>query len=297
MDKYIVFDFGGTKIKHGISNDNGELITSSSYDTTRDNLDRFLADLYAVIDHYIKEHKVAGIGISMPGYIDIYTGYAERAGAIVALDGQNIKEILEQKYGLPVEVENDGNCAALAEKMAGNATDVDNFIVMTIGTGIGGGFVFNGEIYRGYRFRAGEFGMMVTHLADGTKKDMHHTAATSALIEEYKRYKNIEGHVEGTEIFAAAQTDPEVKALIDRWIGHIARGIYNLTVTLNPEKILIGGGVSANPYLLEEINRQMKDFQYWSEFAIPIERCKFLNDAGLIGAFYHFKIMREKVRH
>lgn len=294
---YLVFDFGGTKIKHGIINESGELIAKSSYNTEKLQFDKFLADLYTTIDRYLENYDVAGIGISMPGYIDIHTGYAERAGAILALDGRNIKEILEKKYELPVEVENDGNCAAIAEKMSGNATDVDNFIVMTIGTGIGGGLFLNGDIYRGYRLRAGEFGMMITYLADGEKKDMHHTAATSNLIAEYKKFKNIDDHVEGTQIFAEARSNPEIKEMIDRWIEHIARGIYNLTVTLNPEKILIGGGVSAEPYVLEEINRQLKNYPYWDEFAIPVERCKYLNDAGLIGAFYHFKKMHETVRN
>ena len=297
MERLIVFDFGGTKIKHGIINDRVELITKSAYNTERERLDPFLTNLYATIDRYIEKYEVSGIGISMPGYVDIDTGYVERAGAITALDGQNIKEILEDKYGLPVEVENDGNCAAIAEKMSGNATDVDNFIVMTIGTGIGGGLFLNGDIYRGYRLRAGEFGMMVTYLPDDKKVELNHTAAITYLIAEYKKLKKIEGPVEGTEVFAEARANPEVKNLIDHWIGYVAQGVYNLTVTLNPEKILIGGGVSANPYLIKEVNRQINDFRYWHEFTIPVMRCKYLNDAGLIGAYYHFKRMRETIHN
>ncbi|WP_440897652.1 ROK family protein [Amphibacillus sp. Q70] len=294
IEKYLVFDFGGTKIKHGLINANGEIITKATSETEAEDLDKFLDVLFTTIHTYQINNRVHGIAISMPGYIDNDTGYSERAGAIVALDGKNIKQILAEKFSLPIEVENDGNCAALAEKMSGNAQDVDHFICMTIGTGIGGCLYLNGDIYRGSRLRAGEFGMMITHLADGEKKDMHQTAAFSNLIAEYKSYKNMNDHIEGTQVFEEVKTDPKVKQIVDRWIEHITRGIYNLTVTLNPEKILISGGVSAQPYLIEEINRQLKDYQYWHEFTIPVIRCKYLNDAGMIGAFYHFKTMQEE---
>lgn len=293
VEKYLVFDFGGTKVKHGLANANGEVITKATSKTETEDLDKFLNVLFTTIGMYQKSDRVDGIAISMPGYIDNDTGYCERAGAIVALDGKNIKQMLEEEFSLPVEVENDGNCAALAEKISGNAQDVDNFICMTIGTGIGGCLYLNGDIYRGSRLRAGEFGMMITHLADGEKKDMHKTAAFPNLITEYKKYKNINEDIEGTVIFEEVESDSKVKEIVDRWIEHIARGIYNLTVTLNPEKILISGGVSAQPYLIKEITRQLKDYQYWHEFTIPVVRCKYLNDAGMIGAFYHFKKMQE----
>lgn len=293
MGNVIVFDFGGTKIKHGLVNTNGEIITKSTYETETENLDIFLDDLFTTICTYQSSYEIRGIAISMPGYIDVQTGHSERAGAITALNGKNIKQLLEKEFPLPVETENDGNCAALAEKVSGNAQGCESFICMTVGTGIGGCIYLNGDIYRGHRLRAGEYGMMITHLASGQMKDMHQTAGFSNLVKEYQKYKNTDGHVEGTEIFKEALTDPSVKEMIDNWIGHISRGIYNLSVTLNPEKILIGGGVSAQPYLLDEINRQLKEYQYWHEFTIPIVRCKYQNDAGMIGAFYHFKKMQK----
>lgn len=292
MEKIIVFDFGGTKVKHALVNTNGEIVTKSTYETETENLNIFLDNLFLAIRTYVSSHEIRGIAISMPGYIDVNTGYSERAGAITALNKMNIKQLVENEFSLPVEVENDGNCAALAEKINGNAQGCENFICMTIGTGIGGCIYLNGDIHRGYRLRAGEFGMMITYLADGQKKDMHQTAGFPNLIKEYKNYKNINRDVEGTEIFTEALTDPMVKDMIDCWIGHISRGIYNLAVTLNPEKILIGGGVSVQPYLIAEINRQLTEFQYWDEFTIPVVRCKFQNDAGMMGAFYHFNKMQ-----
>ncbi|GLC89554.1 ROK family protein [Lysinibacillus piscis] len=292
MTKYIVFDCGGTKIKHGIINANGELLTKDAYKTVRDNLAVFLDNMLLTIRNYQQNHDIAGIAISMPGYVDIDTGYLERAGAITALDGQNMKQLLEAEFSLPVEIENDGNCVALAEKISGNAQECQNFVCMTIGTGIGGGLYLNGDIYRGYRYRAGEYGAMLTAFHSECMLDMHVTASFSKLLFTYKAYKKVQGHVEGAQIFAEAMTDTAVKELVDQWIQHISRGVYNLAVTLNPEKILIGGGVSAQTYLLEEINRQLEKYELWQAFKIPVEPCHYRNDAGLLGAFYHFQKMQ-----
>ncbi|MFB1050614.1 ROK family protein [Paraliobacillus sp. JSM ZJ581] len=292
MSNVIVFDFGGTKIKHGLVNASGNIITASTYKTETNDLDRFLNHLFSTVRTYQTSYDIRGIAISMPGYIDVHTGYSERAGAITALDGKNIKQLLEKEVSLPVETENDGNCAALAERNTGNAQGCESFICMTIGTGIGGCIYLNGDIYRGSRLRAGEYGMMITHLASDYKKNMHQTAGFSNLVKDYKTYKQTNEEVEGADIFEDALTDPHVKKMIDSWIEHISRGIFNLCVTLNPEKILIGGGVSAQPYLIQEINRQLKEYHYWHEFEIPVVPCKYQNDAGMLGAFYHFKKMQ-----
>ncbi|WP_182200255.1 ROK family protein [Paraliobacillus salinarum] len=292
MSNVIAFDFGGTKIKHGLINSNGEIITTGAYKTERKDLDRFLTDLFATVRTYQASSDVRGIAISMPGYIDVHTGYSERAGAITALDGKNIKDLLETEFSLPVETENDGNCAALAEGNSGNAQGCESFICMTVGTGIGGCIYLNGDIYRGSNLRAGEYGMMITDLTSGEQKNMHQTAGFSNLVTDYKRYMQTDENVEGTAIFEAALNDPHVKKMIDDWVGHISRGIFNLCVTLNPEKILIGGGVSAQSYLFETINRQLKQYHYWHEFEIPVVPCKYHNDAGMLGAYYHFKKMQ-----
>jgi beta-glucoside kinase len=292
MKKYIVFDVGGTKVKHGLIGEDGRFLEKSAYPTEREDLDRFVADMVEAIRRYRDAHAVEGIAISLPGYINIDTGYSEKAGAVTALHKKNLKEILEERVHLPVEIENDGNCAAIAEKVSGNAQDCDDFICMTIGTGIGGGIYLNGDIYRGRRFMAGEYGMMITYLDGGTMRNMHETSGTASLVFQYRQLKNLQEPVEGEKIFAEAKTDPDVKALLDRWIGHIARGVYNLVVTLNPEKMLIGGGVSAQPYLIEEINRQLEGYEFWEDFKIPVVPCKYRNDAGMLGAFYHFQKMR-----
>lgn len=288
MEKYITFDVGGMKVKHALIKKNGEFVTKSEYPTERNSLDIFLKDMLDTINDYRENSEVSGIAISLPGYIDVMTGYSELAGAISALHGQNLKILLEESTGLPVEIENDGNCAALAERVSGNAQGCEHFICMTIGTGVGGGIFLNGDIYRGHSFRAGEYGGMFTVFQNGERKDMHETASMTALIKAYEDYKKIDDQIDGKDIFTEAESDPAIKAILDDWINHISRGIYNLATTFNPEKILIGGGVSTQSYLFEKINRQLEEYGLWSYFKMPVEPCKFRNDAGMLGAFYHF---------
>jgi len=292
MNKYITFDLGGTQTKHGLIQEDGIFLSKSAYPTERFNLDRFLQHMLQTIEEYRKNHDIQGIAISMPGYIDIYSGYSEMAGAIEALNGKNLKTLLNQQIDLPIEIENDGNCAAIAEHVSGHAKGCKHFICMTIGTGIGGGIFINGDIFRGSSFKGGEFGFTVTRLDGDRCENMHGHASTTALINTYKSYKNKTGHVDGQQLFEEIMQDEQVRQMFQEWVSHLCRGIYNLTVTLNPEKFLIGGGVSAQPQLMEEIHRQLKDYFKWDEFNIPVVPCKYRNDAGMIGAFYHFKKMQ-----
>lgn len=292
MKHYIAFDIGGTKIKHCIIQEDGTILSKSDYPSERRNLDVFVNDLLRTIRDYQSKYEVSGIAISMPGYIDYRTGYSEMAGAIEALNGKNLKAILQEHINLPIEIENDGNCAAIAEHATGHAQGCENFICMTIGTGIGGGIFLNGKIFHGYQFKGGEFGFMVTQMENGLP-NMHEIASTTSLLNAYKTYKNVDEVLDGRIIFEELKTDEQVQKIFQQWVSHLCRGIYNLVVTLNPEKFLIGGGVSAQPVLFEEINRQMQNYLKWEEFKIPILPCKHRNDAGMIGAFYHFKHMQQ----
>jgi beta-glucoside kinase len=289
--KYIAFDIGGTKVKYGVLLENGTILSKSSYSTVCDDLDLFLESMINAINVITIKHVIEGVAISMPGFIDVNTGYTDRAGSITCLHGRNLKELLENEISLPVEVENDGNCAALAEKLNGNATECDDFICVTIGTGIGGGIFTNGKIVHGNKFQGGEFGFMLTPASTEEFKTMHQNASTSSLINSYRKYKGIEEYIfiDGEEIFIEANEDIYVKTIIDNWFRNISFGIYNLAVTLNPQKILIGGGISAREEIMEEIINKLEQIPFWNVFKVPVEVCKHRNDAGLLGALYHFQ--------
>ena len=144
---------------------------------------------------YSINNDVRGVAISLPGFINPNTGYSVHGGAITALINQNLKSLLEARVSLQVEVENDGNCVALAEKTSGNAQNCSDFICITIGTGIGGGIFVNGKLLHGHSFKGGEFGYMITQ-ANGKDfgKILHSTASTSTLINKYKKLKGINEH-------------------------------------------------------------------------------------------------------
>ena len=290
MKYYVAFDIGGTYVKHAILSELGEILRKDSYTTPVAEYDLFMNKLVETVKDYQKANEVSGIAISLPGFINAKTGYSELAGAITALNGKNLKISLMDELKLPIAIENDANCVALAEKFLGNATECQDFICMTIGTGIGGGIFINGKILHGHRFRAGEFGMMHMKAVDDPYTNMHFTSSTLALINFYKKYKNMtpEELIEGDAVFEEAKNDIGIKNVVDMWLKYLSYSIFNLVCTLDPEKILIGGGVSNKDGLIRMIEEKINEIPGWKDFKIPIECCYFRNDAGLVGALYHF---------
>nr|WP_261386064.1 ROK family protein [Bacillus pumilus] len=287
---YVVFDVGGTRTKHGLMDQEGELVTSGDYETNCRQLEPFLETMADVVKQYQKTSDVSGIAISLPGFVDSETGYTEFAGAIIALNGQNLKTLLEEKTSLRVEVENDANCAALAERYSGHAKECDSFICMTLGTGVGGGIFAGGQLVRGASFRGGEFGMMLTETDNGQFTTLNSSASTAGLIRSYKEKQGIpqSTQIDGQDIFEKAKHDPSIDKLVDQWYKRIAIGIYNVATVLNPEKILIGGGVSARPDLLSNIEKHLHTLPAWKNIQVKVETCYYLNQAGMKGALYHF---------
>ena len=288
MKKYIAFDIGGTKVKHGLLLGNGFILSKESYGTPSSNREMFIEKMVNTVKTYTENNSVSGVAISLPGYINPHTGYSERAGAISVLDGQNLKKLLESEISLPIEIENDGNCAAIAEKTSGNAKNCTDFICVTVGTGIGGGIFIDGKLVRGHSFRGGEFGFMITK---STEDVLNNNASTTALIRSYKKLKGLNEteNVDGETIFHKAAKDYSVRRLVEDWVKILSYGIYNLAATLNPQKILIGGGVISQEGLIKMINKQLDRLYWWKHIKIPVESCKHQNDAGMIGAMYHLQ--------
>ncbi|WP_117168801.1 ROK family protein [Paraliobacillus sediminis] len=285
---YLCFDVGGTNVKYGLLTAEGKFINKSSYPTRKETAEQFIDDMVNVINEITTTNQIEKIAISFPGFIDPSTGYAALAGAIDVLDGTNIITLLNQKTTLPIIIENDANCATLAEKHSGNAINCDDFICMTIGTGIGGGIFINGDILHGHAFQAGEFGLMTVNGLDDGYQNLHDIASTSALINNYKKIKKIDIKtlIEGEKVFEDARIDPEVEAMLDRWFSYVSAGVFNLVATLNPEKILIGGAISVREDLYERINDKLNQIYNWKDIKVPIEACYHHNNAGLLGALY-----------
>ncbi len=286
---WLCFDIGGTFVKYGLYTDQGKLEEKGKFATEINSANLFIDSLVNQAEKMDAAGSIKGIGLSFPGFINPVTGEAVLAGALTALHGKNVIEMLKfklQKKYLFV-IENDANCAALAEKFNGNAIKCKDFVLITIGTGIGGAIVIDGVVVHGRSFRTGELGMMITDFHRSSYKTLHDLASTSALVTNYKLVKKIPASqiISGEQVFSE-MADQQIYHLIKEWACFVAIGIFNTVVSLNPEKVLIGGGVSQNPELLPVIKECLAENPHWQDFEVPIETCQHFNDSGLIGALY-----------
>ncbi|WP_313509162.1 ROK family protein [Enterococcus sp.] len=284
----LCFDVGGTYIKFGVFAQDNTWLSQGKIATPHESKEVFFDALLAKIVEIEQTATIEGIGLSFPGFIDPEQGVAIMAGALAPIHGCNIiKELQERLKGdYPIWIENDARCAALAELSSGHATDVQDFVLITLGTGVGGALVHQRKLIRGSGFRAGEFGMMVTDFQASSFATLHDLASTRGLIDAFRQAKSIPINKEilGETIMEQWDKDPETQQIVRQWARYVAIAIYNLAVTMNPEKILIGGGISQNPVLLPIVRQALKDNPHWLDFQVPLETCRYYNDAGLLGA-------------
>ncbi|WP_313800026.1 ROK family protein [Cytobacillus sp.] len=299
MNYYAVLDVGGSSIKYALMNASGEFIEKSSVPTPKESLELFVEQVYFIVKDYQKIHDLKGMAISMPGAVNVETGFIAGLSALPYIHGPNMKKLLQETTQLPVEMENDANCAALAEGWIGAANDVMDYLCLVIGTGIGGAVVLNKRIRHGKNQFCGEFGYMIMedYLGKSEGETFSSVAAVGGLINKVAKRKGVDpDSLNGKNVFELAENgDEEVKDEIDKFMKRLAVGIYNLQYMLDPEKILIGGAISSRTGFIEQINEilyQMKRSQ--NDLTIQVERCQFGNDSNLIGALYHF-LQRQSV--
>ena len=287
MKEYIAFDVGGTQIKYGIVSETG---TVRKHQTVPTEIhlggEQIIQKLIYVSKKIMNEHTITGIGISTTGIVDInkgiVTGGADHIpGYSTILIIDRLQEILK----VSVSIDNDVNCAAFGEKWNGSGREKENFIMLTLGTGIGGAIFIDGELYRGNSFSAGEWGNM---LIEG--KTFEEVASISGLIRLVRKYKG-KGEWNGRTIFELYDKgDREVAQAVGIFFRHLAIGISNLAYIFNPETIIIGGGITdrGNKFLKEvkeEVSKYLNQEIYNN---CEIELAQNGNCAGMIGAIYHF---------
>lgn len=298
---FLSFDIGGTNTKYSLINEYGEILENGSF-LTKDNKEIIFKNIKEITEKFQAVDKnIEGLAFSMPGVIDVKKGHMITGGALYDLYDFPFKAELEKYIGIPVELENDVNCVALAEKWKGNAKECDNFICLTVGTGVGGAIYIDGKMVRGSEYAAGEFGFMITDRRENYEEASLSMSGSvrGGLIQTYARKKNIDWQeLTGEQIFEYAATGDEIAIkTIDEFYTSLAYSIYNLSVSLNPEKILIGGEITKREDFVKIIEDKI---QILKKDVCPlkmpkIERCKFLNDSGKIGAVYHF-ILNNKSR-
>lgn len=271
----------------------GHFLEKSSVPTPKDGIASFVNTIDTIVKGFQKNHHISGVALSMPGAVNVETGYIKGTTAVPYIHGPNVRKLLEDKIQLPVEFENDANCAGLAEGWMGAAKGVSDYICIVIGTGIGGSIFLDKKIRHGKNLFAGEFGYMI--LADYHNQPLGESwsslAATGGLVKQVAKLKQIDpSTLNGKTVFHMAEGgDLEVQDEIEKFIKSLAVGIYNLQYIIDPEKILIGGAISEREGLLERINEKLIQMKPNEEcLTIQVERCQFGNDSNLIGALYHF---------
>ncbi|BBQ82814.1 MULTISPECIES: beta-glucoside kinase BglK [Enterobacteriaceae] len=280
------FDIGGTALKMGVVTASGELLKKGKQPISNSDGEQILA----AMEGWIAAHpECEGIAISAPGYVNPHTGYIEMGGAIRRFDRFAIKDWLEERSGLPVAIENDANCVLLAERWKGKGAELSDFLVMTIGTGIGGAIFCNNQLVHGARFRAGEFGYMQTSrpgARDVRRYSMNENCTLRVLRHRYAQHLGLALEaVTGEDIFDRFDAgDAVCQRLVAEFFNDLGTGLYNLVNLFDPQTILIGGGIVERPGFLA----LMREHLAWFGIADNIDTVSHGNDAGLIGAVYHF---------
>ena len=302
MEKLVFgIDIGGTYIKYGLFDETGILLKEWKDETVRG--DRLFGVIAASADRCINEEgldrrRIAGIGLSVPGPVD-RNGNLYHAPNINWRD-INIPARFKALTDIRVYAVNDGSAAALGEAWKGSAKGVNDFVLVTLGTGIGGGIMANGSIITGAKGSAGEIGHI--HLMDedtpaesnGLKGSFEYYASATGLIRLAKeRLKSDpqksmlrEGPLEASAVFtAAAQGDYVARDIVSTYGNYLGKGLACLATILGPDVIIFGGGMSeAGDMLVECAKPAFHEYAYPLVRETEIRLAKLGNRAGMIGA-------------
>ncbi len=281
--KVLCYDIGGTDIKYGVVED-GKIIYKSSMKTSpdlgRESLEERLIEVGKEIT---QKYDVKAVGISSSGSIDCETGKVLIPGdKIKIMKDMDFSKLFYENLGLIVAADNDVNCFGEAESRTGAGIKYDNFLMMTIGTGIGGAIIYEDKVMHGLNYNAGEFGRML--LGDTKFEDL---ASTSALIKNAKKAGL--GVDNGLALYKLYdEKNPLALKVIGEFYHYLAIGIANLVYIFNPEAIMIGGGISNRETLTDEIKVELKKILQPEFFnTITIENSIHKNEGGLIGAYFN----------
>lgn len=312
---YIGIDLGGTNIVAGVVDENYKIIAKADCKTAVPRPEEEICDsmvavtMQALAKAEASLSDVKWVGIGVPGAVDPETGIIEYS-ANLGFDNWNIVEMMEERLGTKVLIENDANAAAYGEYIAGAAKGSKNAVAITLGTGVGGGIIIDGKIYSGSNKAGAELGHMVIvhngrHCNCGRNGCWEAYASATGLINLTKEaiaeenplhslmLKSIDGDlnkVNGITAFNAMREGDEVgKAVVDEYIGYLACGITNVINIFQPDVLCIGGGISKEgDNLLVPLKKIVEEERYTKHNAKQTEICvaKLGNDAGVIGAAF-----------
>ncbi len=291
---YFVYDIGGTFIKFALMENNGNIKMKDKFPTTAKSAEELVAQMVEKFLPY--KQAIKGIAVSCPGVVDSEKGVIYQGGSLLFMHEKNLAEMLARECHVPVVLQNDAKSAALAELWLGVAKDVHSAAILTLGSGVGGGIIMDGKLQSGYHLMAGEVSYMESDF-DTERLRGEFFGRTGSAVELIKRIatkKNLMDKKDGEQVFALiAHGDEEANAIFNDYMYGLAIQILNIQYLIDPEIIAIGGGISAQPIVVERLNEAVAQIKAANPFhaAKPnIVTCRFQNDANLYGALYNFFI-------
>jgi len=299
-------DLGGSKIAVGLVDEDNKIVSKAWTPTRAEaGAEGIVGDILMCVSNALTLYgadirECAGIGVGSPGTCDVENGTVRNAHNL-GWFGVPLCQMLSERTGLPAYVDNDANCAALGEVVAGAAVGCSSALMITLGTGVGGGLIINGKIYSGHRTLGGEFGhsciMMGGELCSCGKRGCWEAyASATALIRQAERAAEAQPDsalnglkpLDGEKIFAAAAGgDAAATEVVDKYCEYVAVGIVNLINGIYPQTIIVGGGISAaGERLLDPVREYIANNFFVADRALMPElvKAELGNDAGIIGA-------------
>ncbi len=293
---FIGLDLGGTDLKYGLVNSAGKILVSKKTRAKSSEGQKTLVEQLRTCAHELlsiaaeKKWKVGRIGVGSPGAVNFETGkVVGNSPNIPGWEGVNLKKNLRMS-GVPVYADNDANCVALAEALFGAARDSQSALCVTVGTGIGGGIILDGQVYRGASYSSGEIGHTVLVFegrpcACGNRGCLEKYASVSALLEAAGEH----GFAAVRAITdAAKREEPAALELIVKQAAYLGAGLASAVNLLNPEKVILGGGfVDVHPPFLKLVENEIRQRAFPAALLkMRIVKAKLGNEAGLVGAAF-----------
>ena len=288
MMNLLAFDFGGTSVKYTLWQED-QLLDVASFPTPQ-TWEETKEKLVEIKAEYEKDYQLSGAAFSFPGCIDHEKGEILGYSAIKYIHHFPIQQELSELLQLPVAMENDANCAALAEVWSGVAKGVKDVLFVVVGTGIGGAIVIDGKVHSGAHLYGGEFGFMYLEHEQQTLSGL----GTAVCMAD--RYCDCIGVPHGThsgkDVFEfAKQGDENAILQVEIFYKYLSIGLFNLQMSFDPEVIIIGGGISASNEIITKlesrVNKLLED-AHIKDFQARLLPCLYKNDANLIGAVKNY---------
>lgn len=304
---YVGVDLGGTAIKAGICDERGMLLQTCEGPTGTENGELAVLDN---IVHYVRRlvadspynwEQVEGIGAGIAGMMDVSGGIVKLAPNL-GWRNVPVKQILEEKLGKAIKIDNDANAAALGEAWSGAGRGIPILVCYTLGTGVGGGIIVNHQIVRGFGGMGGELGHMMIipdieaiECGCGKKGCLETVSSATGIIRMAKEAVQRGEHtsmallpnISAKDVFDAAKSGDEAAIrIIDRAALYLGKSMALMSVVINPQRFILGGGVSkAGDILLNAVRKYFDHFaQGPAKEGVDIVPAILGNDAGVVGA-------------